>query len=143
MVWSKLVTTFNVCGILLAVPAAAVGLYTTYRENFSSEVTCHALRSSILSALETDVDAAVKQALIRKDVAEFEHSCAPSDPEGTRALLTAISNNGLGTKRNGNTEALPVRVMPPPILFFYRYWLNQHGMGPIPSPRDPRESMGT
>ncbi len=34
MVWTKLVTTLNVCGVLLTVPAGAVGLYTTYRANF-------------------------------------------------------------------------------------------------------------
>jgi hypothetical protein len=124
-------------------PAGAVGLYTTYRANFSSEVTCRTLRSSILSALETDVDANVKQALVRKDVAEFERSCSHGDPEEARALVTAISNNNLAANRDGNTETLPVRVLPPPMPFFYRYWLNKRGMAPIPSPRDVREPMGT
>jgi hypothetical protein len=140
MVWTKLVTTINVCGILLAVPAGAAGLYTTYRANFSSEVTCRALRSSILSALETDVDAAVKQALVRKDVAEFERSCALGDPEEARALVTAISNNDLAAKRNRNAESLPVRLLPPPM---FRYWLNKRGVVQIPSPRDAIERMGT
>jgi hypothetical protein len=143
MVWTKLVTTLNVCGVLLTVPAGAVGLYTTYRANFSSEVTCRALRSSILSALETDVDAAVKQALVGKDVAEFAHSCAHGDPEDARALVTAISNNDLASRHNTNTESLPVRVLPPPMLFLHQHWLNDRGTARIPSPRHPREPMGT
>jgi hypothetical protein len=143
MVWTKLVTTLNVCGVLLTVPAGAVGLYTTYRANFSSDVTCRALRSSILSALETDVDAAIKQALVGKDVAEFAHSCTHGDPEEVRALVTAISNNDLAARRNSNTESLPVRVLPPPMPFFRQYWLNKRGMGPIPLPRDARETIGT
>jgi hypothetical protein len=40
MVWTKLITTLNVCGVLLTVPTGAVGVYTTYRANFSSDVTC-------------------------------------------------------------------------------------------------------
>jgi hypothetical protein len=143
MVWTKLITTLNVCGVLLTVPAGAVGLYTTYRANFSSEVTCRALRSSILSALETDVDAAIKQALVGKDVAEFAHSCALGDPEDARALVTAISNNDLAARRNSNAETLPVRILPPPMLFFHRHWLNERSTAPIPSPRDFREPMGS
>jgi hypothetical protein len=143
MVWTKLVTTLNICGLLLAVPAGAAGLYTTYRANFSSEVECRALRSSILSELEMDVDAAVKQALVHKDVAEFEHSCAAGDPEGAGVLATAISNNDVAVKRDGNPKALPVRVLPPPMMFLYRQWLNRRGMASIPSPRDPREPTGT
>jgi hypothetical protein len=107
MVWTKLVATLNVCGVLLAVPAGAAGLYTTYLPSFSSEGTCRALRSSILSTLEKDVNATVKQALLRKDVAEFEQSCALGDPEA-KALITAISNNDLVAKRDGKAESRPV-----------------------------------
>jgi hypothetical protein len=142
MVWTKLVTTLNVCGVLLAVPAGAAGLYTTYLASFSSEGTCRALRSSILSALEKDVDATVKQALLRKDVAEFEHSCALGDPEA-KALITAISNNDLVAKRDGKAESRPVLVLRPPMPFFYRHWLNKPGMVPVPSPRTSREPIST
>ena len=142
MVWTKLVTMLNVCGVLLAVPAGAAGLYTTYLASFSSEGTCRALRSSILSALEKDVDATVKQALLRKDVAEFEHSCALGDPEA-KALITAISNNDLVAKRDGKAESRPVLVLRPPMPFFYRHWLNKPGMVPVPSPRTSREPIST
>jgi hypothetical protein len=143
MVRTKLVTTLNVCGILLAVPASAAGLYTTYRANFSSEVTCRTLRSSILRALETDLPFAARHALVRKDVAEFEQSCAPGDPEGFKALATAITNNDLTAKRDGNTESLPVRVLPPPMPFFYQQWLSQRGVTRIPRPWDAIGSMRT
>ena len=142
MVWTKLVTTLNVCGVLLAVPAGAAGLYTTYLASFSSEGTCRALRSSILSALEKDVDATVKQALLRKDVAEFEHSCALGDPEA-KALITAISNNNLVAKRDGKAESRPVLVLRPPMPFLYRHWLNKPGMVPVPSQRASREPIST
>jgi hypothetical protein len=142
MVWTKLVTTLNICGVLLAVPAGAAGLYTTYLASFSSEGTCRALRSSILSALEKDVDATVKQALLRKDVAEFEHSSALGDPEA-KALITAISNNDLVAKHDGKAESRPVLVLRPPMPFFYRHWLNKPGMVPVPSPRASREPIST
>jgi hypothetical protein len=76
-------------------------------------------------------------------LAEFAHSCTHGDPEEARALVRAISKNDLAARRNSNTESLPVRVLPPPMLFFRQYWLNKRGMGPLPSPRDARETIGT
>jgi hypothetical protein len=140
MVWPRFVTTLNVCGALLAVPAGAAGLYTTYQANFSSEVTCRALRGAILSTLEKNVDAAVKQALVHKNVAEFEHSCALGDPDA-KALVTAISNNDRTAKRDVKPESRPINILRPPMPFFFRHWLNKPGI--VPSPRDPRELIGT
>jgi hypothetical protein len=140
MVWPRFVTTLNVCGALLAVPAGAAGLYTTYQANFSSEVTCRALRGAILSTLEKNVDAAVKQALVHKNVAEFEHSCALGDPDA-KALVTAISNNDRTAKRDEKPESRPINILRPPMPFFFRHWLNKPGI--VPSPRDPRELIGT
>jgi len=140
MVWTRLVTTLNVCGALLAVPAGAAGLYTAYQANFSSEVTCRALRGAILSTLEKDVDATVKQTLVRKDVAEFEHSCTLGDPDA-KALVTAISNNDLAAKRDDKFESHPIKILRPPMPFFFRHWLNRPSI--VPSPRDPRELIGT
>jgi hypothetical protein len=140
MVWPRLVTTLNVCGALLAVPAGAAGLYTTYQANFSSEVTCRTLRGAILSALEKDVDATVKQALVRKDVAEFEHSCALGDPDA-KALVTAISNNDRAAKRDDKRESRPIKILRPPMPFFFRHWLDRQNI--VPSPRDPSEPLGT
>jgi hypothetical protein len=70
------------------------------------------------------------------------HSCALGDPEA-KALMTAISNNDLAAKRDHKAEPPPVLVLRPPMPFFYRHWLNKPGMVPIPSPRDPREPIGT
>jgi hypothetical protein len=140
MVWTRLVTTLNVCGALLAVPAGAAGLYTTYQATFSSEVACRALRGAILSALEKDVDATVKQALVHKDVAEFEHSCALGDPDA-KALMTAISNNDRAAKGDDKPESRPITILRPPMPFFFRHWLNKQDI--VPSPRDPKEPIGT
>ena len=140
MVWTRPVTALNVCGALLAVPAGAAGLYMTYQANFSSEVTCRALRGAILSTLEKNVDATVKQALVRKDVAEFEHFCSLGDPDA-KALVTAISNNDRAAKRDDKPESRPVNILRPPMPFFFRHWLNKPGI--VPSPRDPSEPFGT
>jgi hypothetical protein len=53
--------------------------------------------------------------------------------------VTAISNNELAAKRNGNT----VRILPPPMFFLYRHWLNDRSVAPIPSHWDLMEPMGT
>jgi hypothetical protein len=141
MVWTKFVTTVNICGVLLTVPAGAAGLYTTYRANFSTEVTCLALRNAILTTLEMDAEASIKQALVRNDVAQFEHTCTLADPDA-KALVTAISNNDLAARRYGNTGSLPMTALRPPMPFLW-YWLHNRGIGPMPSVRDAAELMGT
>jgi hypothetical protein len=45
--------------------------------------------------------------LVRKDVAEFEHSCALGDPDA-KALVTAISNNDRAAKRDDQPEFFPL-----------------------------------
>lgn len=141
MVWTKFLTTVNICGVLLTVPAGAAGLYTTYRENFSTEVTCRALRSAILTTLEMGAEASIKQALVRNDVAQFEHTCTLGDPDA-KALVTAISNNDLAAKRSGNTGSPPIMVLRPPMPFLW-YWLHNRGIGHVPSVRESAEQMGT
>jgi hypothetical protein len=140
MVWTRLFTTLNICGALLTVPAATAGLYTNYQATFSSEATCRALRRSILSALEKEVDAKIKQVLVRKDVAEFEHTCALGHSV-SKVLASAISNNDLAAKRGDTADSRPVLALHPPLPFF-RHWLERRSM-PVPSPRDPSQSIGT
>ena len=141
MVWTRIFTTLNVCGALLTVPAASAGLYTTYQTTFSSEATCRTLRRAILSALEKDVDAKVKQALVGRDVAEFEHSCGLGQRE-SKVLTKAVSNNDLAAKR-GDKSSETFHVLHPPLPGFYRHWLNKPGIVPIPSQRAPDEPFGT
>jgi hypothetical protein len=142
MVWTRIFTTLNICGALLTAPAASAGLYATYQTTFSGEATCRTLRRAILSALEKDVDAKVKQALVRKDVAEFEHSCGLGHEE-SKVLTRAISNNDLAAKRGDRADSVPVQIHRPPLAGFYRHWLNKPDLVPIPSPRDPSVPLGT
>jgi hypothetical protein len=138
MVWTRLITTLNVAGALLAVPAGAAGLYSTYQANFSSEVACRALRGSILASLEKNVDANIKQALVHKDVAEFEHSCALADPDA-KALVTALGRNDLAAKADAKADSRPVKFLHPLPGFLRRHWLDEA----VPPRRDPREPFGT
>ena len=142
MVWTKVITTLNICGALLAVPAGAAGLYTTYQANFSSEVACRALRGSILAALEKAVDAKVKQALVRKDVAEFERTCALGDPDAN-ALVRAIGNNDLAARGDDKADSRPVKLQRAPPWFYRRHGPNEPGVVRIPPPRDPKVPFGT
>jgi hypothetical protein len=142
MAWTRIFTTLNICGALLTVPAAAAGLYTSYQTTFSTDATCRALRRSILSALEKEVDARIKQALIRKDVAEFEHSCGLGH-QGSKALANAISSNDLAAKRGYTAADSHAVQVVRPSLPFLRRWLDKQGAPPIPSPRDPGKPIGT
>jgi hypothetical protein len=143
MVWTRLFTTLNVCGALLTVPAAAAGIYTNYHATFSSEASCRALRRAILSALEKEVDAKIKQTLVRKDVAEFEHSCDIGHSE-SKVLARAISNNDLAANRGDRADTDHIQVPRPPLPGFYRHWLNKKpGMVPMPSPHDPSQPIGS
>jgi hypothetical protein len=115
MARTRLATTL-VCGALLALPLGAAGLYTTYETSWSAEASCRGLRTSILSVLEQNVDEKVKRALVHKDLAEFERSCALRDPEAT-AVFSAFDRTILFTADPdaGTTpEGRPVRFMPPP-----------------------------
>jgi hypothetical protein len=133
MVWTRLASV-QLCGALLALPLGAAGLYTTYQTTWSAEASCRGLRTSILSVLEQNVDEKVKRALVHKDLAEFERSCALRDPEAT-AVFSALDRTILFTADpNAGTmpEGRPVRFMPPPRA------LERRWPGLVPPPDESR-----
>jgi hypothetical protein len=84
--WSKAMTAIQICGAILTIPVGAAGVYAAYRSNFSVEVSCQTLRTTIISTLEKNVDMDTRRALARRDVAEFERSCAAIDPDAKRVF---------------------------------------------------------
>jgi hypothetical protein len=117
MVWTKLATTVGICGALLALPGAA-GLFTVHQAKLKAEVSCRALRTSILSALDQNVDARTKWALAHKDLTEFERACALRDPEA-EAVFSAMDRTILftGTSDAEKVSSRRVRFVPPPPPF--------------------------
>ena len=66
MVWTRLTTTVRLCGVLLALPVGAAGLYAAWQTTLSVEASCRNLRTSIVSVLERNADEKVKRALVHK-----------------------------------------------------------------------------
>lgn len=134
MVWARFATA-RLCGVLLALPLGAAGLYATWQATLSANATCRALRTSVLSALEQNVDEKVKRALVHKDLTEFERSCALTDPEA-KAVFSAFDRSILftGDPEGGRArESRPVRFVPRP-PGFERRW-----PGHLPPPPPPEE----
>jgi len=77
----RVVTTLQVVGAALGIPAAAAGSYSAYQSYFSSEATCQRLRTNILATMERRIAADAKRALLRKDIAEFDKTCGDGDPD--------------------------------------------------------------
>ena len=88
---TRLVSTLQIAGSLLAVPLGLASGYSIYRANFSVETTCQSLRSSIVSMLDKNVDAATRRMLVRRDVAAFEASCGGVDPDAHAAFKTLLT----------------------------------------------------
>ena len=132
MVWTKPATAAGVCGALLCLTAAA-GLFTVHQAKLSAEASCRALRTSILSTLDRNVDARTKRALVHQDLAEFERSCAFRDPEAG-AVFAAMDRTILftGASEVEKASSRPARFVPP-----FSGHLSRHrwpGLWPPPPP---------
>src|SRR5438309_8200065 len=79
--WHRLL---QITGAALGVPAAAAGTFAAYQSYFSTDVTCHKLRSDIVSIMEKNVAPQTKRSLLKKDVTEFDTLCGDADPEADR-----------------------------------------------------------
>jgi hypothetical protein len=71
MLPQRVVTTLQVVGAALGIPAAAARSYSAYENYFSSEATSRRLRTNILATMERRIAADAKRTLLRKDIAEF------------------------------------------------------------------------
>jgi hypothetical protein len=90
MLPQRVVTTLQVVGAALGIPAAAAGSYSAYQNYFSSEATCQRLRTNILATMERRIAADAKRALLRKDIAEFDKTCGDGDPDARTVFQAAL-----------------------------------------------------
>ena len=88
---ARLVTAMQMIGSLLAVPVGIASAYSFYRANFAPETTCQNLRSGIIALLDKSVDAGTRRMLVRRDVEEFEKTCAAVDPDATAAFKSLLA----------------------------------------------------
>jgi hypothetical protein len=90
MLPQRVVTTLQLVGAALGIPAAAAGSYSAYQNYFSSEATCQRLRTNILATMERRIAADAKRTLLRKDIAEFDKSCGDGDPDARTVFQAAL-----------------------------------------------------
>ena len=88
---TRVVSTMQIVGSLLAVPLGLASGYSMYRANFSPETTCQALRGNIIAMLDKSVDASTRRMLVRRDIAAFEESCGAVDPDAHAAFKALLA----------------------------------------------------
>ncbi|HME30700.1 MAG TPA: hypothetical protein VKE53_12690 [Pseudolabrys sp.] len=94
---ARFVTAIQMVGSLLAIPIGIASAYSFYRANFSPETTCQSLRSGIIALLDKSVNAAARRILVRRDVEEFEKTCAAVDPDATAAFKALLAAENAAT----------------------------------------------
>ncbi len=88
---TRVVSTVQIVGSLLAVPLGLASGYSMYRANFSPETTCQTLRGNIIAMLDKSVDASTRRMLVRRDIAAFEESCGAVDPDAHAAFKALLA----------------------------------------------------
>ena len=88
---TRVVSTMQIVGSLLAVPLGLASGYSMYRANFSPETTCQALRGNIIAMLDKSVDASTRRMLVRRDIGAFEESCGAVDPDAHAAFKALLA----------------------------------------------------
>jgi hypothetical protein len=99
-------------GSLLAVPVGIASAYSFYRANFAPETTCQNLRSGIIALLDKSVDASTQRMLVRRDVQEFEKSCAAVDPDATAAFKSLLAAEKSAAAPAAGPAAAPAPAAP-------------------------------
>src|SRR5258708_40252391 len=95
MNWQKFTSVLQIVGAVLGIPAAAGGPYSVYRNYFAPTANCPALRSSLLETMDRNVPVETKQALMRKDMAEFSAKCGAADPDAMAVFTIALKDEAL------------------------------------------------
>ena len=88
--WEKVTPYLQLIGAALAIPAAAGGTYSVYRNFFATDVACHNLQVAIISVMEKNVPPDVKRGLLIKDVTEFDQKCSRIDPDSHAIFEAAV-----------------------------------------------------
>ena len=90
--FSRVVSTIQIVGSLLAVPLGLASGYSMYKANFAPDTTCQNLRAGIIAMLDKNVDAATRRMLVRRDVSTFEDTCASFDPDAHAAFKVLLAS---------------------------------------------------
>jgi hypothetical protein len=93
MLQQRSVTMLQLVCAALGIPAAAAGSYSAYQTYFSNEAVCQRLRTSIIATMERKLAPDAKQALLRRDVAEFDKSCGDGDPDARTVFQAALQEH--------------------------------------------------
>ncbi len=88
---TRVVSSVQIVGSLLAVPLGLASGYSMYRANFAVDTTCQNLRAGIIAMLDKNVDAATRRMLVRRDVATFEQTCGGIDPDAHAAFKVLLT----------------------------------------------------
>ena len=135
--WTKLTTLFQWAGAVLTIPVGLAGVYSAYRTNLSTEVAWQSLRTSILATLERQIEVNAKRALVQRDMAAFERTCAQSDPDAKEVFATLDRTILFAHKSRIEAadatpepqDSAPVRFAPPPRLRPFAAEPPFHGRG--------------
>jgi len=90
MLPQRSVTVVQLLGAALGIPAAVAGSYSAYQTYFSNDAVCDRLRTTILATMERKLPLEAKQALLRKDVADFDQTCGARDPDARAVFQAAM-----------------------------------------------------
>jgi hypothetical protein len=93
----RLVMVLQLLGAALGIPAAAAGCYSAYQTYFSTGAVCQRLRTVIVITMESKIPSDAKQALLRKNVAEFDKTCGDSDPDALTVFKAALQERPLSS----------------------------------------------
>lgn len=88
---TRVVSTAQIVGSLLAVPLGLASGYSMYKANFAVDTTCQNLRASIVAMLDKNVDASTRRMLVRRDITTFEQTCGSFDPDAHAAFKTLLA----------------------------------------------------
>ena len=124
MLQPRSVTLVQLVCAALGIPAAIAGSYSTYQTYFSNEAVCQRLRTAVVATMERKLPLDAKQALLRKDVADFDKNCGDGDPDARTVFQTAMQERPPAPKARmqlaaADTQlpsAAPARPAAPPVF---------------------------
>ena len=90
---ARTMSMLQVLGTMLAIPVGLGSAYTMYKNNFTAEASCQALRANIIQILDKSVDASARHMLVRRDVEAFEKTCGGVDPDAAAAFKGLLASD--------------------------------------------------
>lgn len=90
---ARTMSLLQVVGTVLAIPVGLGSAYSMYKNNFTAEASCQALRANIIQILDKSVDASARHMLVRRDVEAFEKTCGGVDPDAAAAFKGLLASD--------------------------------------------------